>query len=254
MQEMPATPVNLYVDRLMPNAPNTAEEVWNATQEHPKIFAEAARRVGLTGSEYGEFQQALLDGKALYIRLPAHVDAMSGIHNGHPYAIKSVTVPAKTLGWKVALEDGTIVYVPQVCGNISIVRGPVVAHAAKRPAQVAQRPHAVVTQGSYAGPSTPVTFQPPADSSSAYVPSSGPVSSTPAYSQPVYSQPVYSQPVYSAPAYVPPAASGGSVLPFLIPIIAFVGSTVGAVSSPPTTIVPPCSGGSNLLGVCQAGR
>jgi hypothetical protein len=243
---MPATPVNLYVDRLMPNAPNTAEEVWNATQEHPKIFAQAASRVGLTGAEYGEFQQALLDGKAIYIRLPTHLDAMSGIHHGRPYAIKSVAIPEKTLGWKVALEDGTVVYIPQVCGNLSIVHGTAVAHT-KKPTQVAQRPR-VVTQGSSTTPSTPVTFQPPADASTAYAPSTGPVSSAP-----VYSQPVYSQPVYSPPAYVPPV-SHGSVLPFLVPIIAFVGSTVGAVSSPPTTIVPPCSGGSNILGVCQAGR
>lgn len=250
---MPATPVNLYVDRLMPNAPNTAEEVWNATQEHPKIFAEAARKVGLTGSEYVEFQQALLDGKALYIRVPTRLDAMSGVHRGRPYAIKSVTIPEKTLGWKVALNNGTVVYVPQVCGNLSIVRGPAVARA-KKPVQVAQRPR-VVTQGSS---STPVTFQPPSDASTAYVPSSGPVSSSPAYSAPVYSQPVYSQPVYSQPVYSPPAyvppVSHGSVLPFLIPIIAFVGSTVGSVSSPPTTIVPPCSGGSNILGICQSGR
>ncbi len=232
---MNSAPVNLYVDRLMQNPPNTAEEVWNATREHSKTYSEAARKVGLTGSEYGEFQQALLDGNAVYIRLPSHVDAMAGLHHGHPYAIKSVTVPANTLGWKVALADGTTVYIPQICGNISVVHGRAIAHhPQKHDKKIAGGPRQIVTQGSTYTPNTPVTFQPPAEAST--------ITYAPAPSTPVYEAPVYVAPV---------AASGGSVLPFLVPIVAFVGGTIGAVSSPPTTVVPPCSLGSNALGVCQ---
>ncbi len=236
---MNATPVNLYVDRFMTNSPNTAEEVWNATKEHSKIYAEGARKVGLSGSEYAEFQQALLDGKALYVRLPTHIDAMAGLHHGRPYAIKSVTVPEKTLGWKVALSDGTLVYVPQVCGNLSLVHGAKIAQHPKKPTRVANVPRQTVTQGSSY---TPVTFQPP---------ETPPATSGPVYSQPVYTPPViaYTQPVVSAPE-----VSHGSFLPFLVPIVAFVGGAVGSVASPPSTIVPPCSEGSNLLGVCQLGR
>jgi hypothetical protein len=215
----------------MQNSPNSAEEVWNATREHSKIFSESARKVGLTGSEYTEFQQALLDGKAVYVRLPAHVDAMAGLHRGHPYAVKSVLVPANTLGWKVALSDGTLVYVPQICGNISIVHPPAIAHKPKKPTTIAYHPPQVVTYGSS---NTPVTFQPPVQVST-YTPTEP-------------SAPVYTEPVYTAPV------ARTSILPWLVPIVAFVGGTVGSVSSPPTTIVPPCSQGSNLLGVCQLGR
>jgi hypothetical protein len=239
---MSATPVNLYVDRFMQNSPNTAEELWNATKEHSKIFADGARKVGLTGAEYSEFQEALLDGKAIYVRLPTHMDAMAGLHHGHAYAVKSVTVPANTLGWKVALSDGTLVYVPQICGNLSVVHGVGIAHhPGQPPKKVAggggTPPPQVVTQGSNYGPppGTPVTFDTP----------------PPAVSyNPVYTP---STPEYTAPVYVPPVTHS-SILPFLIPIVAFVGGTVGSVSSPPTTIVPGCSQGSNLLGVCQAGR
>ena len=223
----------------MHNSPNSAEEVWNATREHSKIFSESARQVGLTGSEYSEFQQALLDGKAIYVRLPSHVDAMAGLHRGHPYAVKSVTVPANTLGWKVALSDGTLVYVPQICGNISVVHAPAIAYKPKpKPKHPGGPPPQVVTQGStnpYT-PYTPVTFQPPVDTS------------TTAYTPTAPSAPVYTEPVYTAPVV------HSSVLPWLVPIVAFVGGTVGSVSSPPTTTVPPCSQGSNLLGICQLGR
>jgi hypothetical protein len=247
-----ATPVNLYVDRLMTNSPNTAEEVWNATQEHSKIYSEAARKVGLSGPQYQEFQQALLDGKAVYVRLPAQVDTMAGLHHGHPYALKSVSVPSKTLGWKVALADGTTVYIPQVCGNLSLVRRPAVAQTAKKPAKVAAAPHqtvphTIVTQASTYTPSeTAVTFQPPMQAST----------TTAVYSAPVYAAPVapaYAPaPVYGPAAVAAPAPSGGgSWLPFLVPVIAFVGGSVNSVSSPPTTVVPPCSQGSNALGVCQ---
>jgi hypothetical protein len=226
---MSATPVNLYVDRFMQNSPNSAEEVWNATQEHSKIYTDGAQKVGLTGSEYGEFQQALLDGKAVYVRLPAHVDAMAGLHRGHPYAIKSVAVPQNTLGWKVALNDGTLVYIPQICGNLTVVHGRAVARAPKKPQQVAHVPRAVVTQGSAVEP-TPVTFQPPTEvaSTTGYVPTD-----------------TVAEPVFTAPAVA--EGTHGSFLPFLLPIAAFVGS----VSSTPSTVVPPCSQGSNLLGVCQ---
>lgn len=112
--------VNLYVDHLMSAPANSAEEVWYATHQHARIFSEAARQIGLTGDEYQEFRNALLDGRALYVKLPRRLDAMSVDHRGHIYSVKNAVVGGTTMSWKVRLGDGTEVYVPQTCGNISL--------------------------------------------------------------------------------------------------------------------------------------
>jgi hypothetical protein len=48
--------VNMYVDHLMSPPPASAEEVWNATKVHAKLFSDAAARIGLTPAEYKEFR------------------------------------------------------------------------------------------------------------------------------------------------------------------------------------------------------
>jgi hypothetical protein len=114
--------VNLYVDHMMSAPPQSPEEVWNATHEHAKLYADAAQRIGLSGSEYREFQNALLDGKAIYVSLPHKIDAMAGNRHGYVYAVKHAVLPSNVMGWKVALSSGAIVYVPQACGNLSVTR------------------------------------------------------------------------------------------------------------------------------------
>ena len=122
--------VNLYVDHMMSTPPQSAEEVWNATREHPKIFSEAAHRIGLTGSEYREFQNALLDGKAIYVTLPRNIDAMAGYRHGSIYAVHHAVLPNNVAGWKVVLSSGAVVYVPQSCGNLAMSRLKKVPHVA----------------------------------------------------------------------------------------------------------------------------
>jgi len=114
--------VNLYVDHMMSPPPRSAEEVWNATREHPKLFSEAAHRIGLTGPEYREFQNALLDGKAIYITMPRHMDAMAGDRHGSIYVVRHAVLPNNVAGWKVVLSSGAVVYVPQSCGNLGMTR------------------------------------------------------------------------------------------------------------------------------------
>ena len=114
--------VNLYVDHMMTTPPQTAEEVWNATREHSKLYTEAAHRIGLTSSEYREFQNALLDGKAVFVKLPHRIDVMAGNRHGSVYAVRHAVLPNNVPGWRVMLSSGAIVYVPQACGNLSLTR------------------------------------------------------------------------------------------------------------------------------------
>lgn len=118
---------NLYVDHMMASPAVSSQDVWNATQTHGKLFSDAAARVGLTPGEYKEFRAALLDGKATYVRLPHRIDAMSGNRHGSVYAVKNAVLTQEVKGWRVRLADGNLVYVPQLCGNISLQHAPVVA-------------------------------------------------------------------------------------------------------------------------------
>ncbi len=227
--------VNLYVDHLMATPPGSPEEVWNATREHARLFSDAANRIGLTPAEYQEFRNSLLDGKAVYVRLPKRMDAMSGVRHGSVYAVHGAVINQSIMGWRVALADRTVVYVPQVCGNISLVRNAAVAqvpHRAPAPAPiaVAKRPHftkAVAVVPKAPAP-VPVDFTPPAE---------------------------VAAPVVAA--VVPVASAGGSGLFFLIP--AAIGGLVAGVSQgghteaspPPPAPLPPCNLGSNMFGACQ---
>jgi hypothetical protein len=126
--------VNLYADHMMASPPASAEEVWNATRVHAREYSDAAAKIGLTPAEYKQFRDALLDGKAVYVTLPSHVDAMAGYRHGYVYAVHNANIQGKAMGWKVALPDGAIVYVPQTCGNLSVLRQKVALVApVKRP-------------------------------------------------------------------------------------------------------------------------
>jgi len=113
--------VNLYADHLAKTPPQSAEEVWLDTRTQSTVYAQAAEKVGLTPAEYAEFRKRLLDGDAAYVRLPRHVDAMAGNHHGHVYAIHNAQMTSSVLGWRVKLHDGKTVYIPQTCGNLSVV-------------------------------------------------------------------------------------------------------------------------------------
>jgi len=221
--------VNLYVDHLMKTSPASAEEFWNATREHPQVFAMAAHQVGLTGPEYAEFRQDLLAGKAIFVKLPRHLDAMSGQRRGYVYAVKQAVVPSTgVLGWEVTLRDGAQVYVPQVCGNISLLRpapGTAVAyHAPKkhgRVSPVVYRPTAVDVEAPAASVGTAAAPVAPAGVV-AYVPAEAVAAHTAL------------SPLYALPLI------GGLI----------AGLTHGGGSTTPTDL-PPCSQGSNDQGMCS---
>lgn len=221
--------VNLYVDHMMSTPPASAEEVWNETHEHAKRFSDAAARIGLTPAEYREFRTDLLDGKVRYVTLPRRLDAMSGSRNGSVYAVKNASMTSSIQGWRVALADGNLVYVPQLCGNISLLRHSAIAHVAPlRPERrVAyayhNKPHFVPALGAaQAAPVTPVAVAPPAEA-------------------------VAAAPIAAAAA--PAAVAAHGISPFFFFIPAVIGGIV-AGTQPHHTTPPPCSGGSNAMGVC----
>ena len=227
--------VNMYVDHMMSPPPASAEEVWNATRVHSKLYNDAAKRIGLSPREYDEFRGALLDGKAVYVKLPRRVDAMAGSRRGSAYAVRNAVMTSTVMGWRVSLADGAIVYVPQICGNLSLLRPAVVAiKKVPHGKTVAHRPSA------------------PFHQTIALVPKEKPVKEQPvSMIPPEQSAPVAvaQTPAVAAPA-VPAVARGGSAFLFLIP--ALIGGAIAATNhnnSP--TKAPPCSNGSNSLGICS---
>jgi hypothetical protein len=218
--------VNMYVDHLMSPSPASAEEVWNATKVHAKLFSDAAARIGLTPAEYKEFRGNLLDGKAVFVKLPRRVDAMSGDRRGSVYAVHNAVMQETLMGWRVALADGNVVYVPQVCGNISLLKHAAVAYVPKKHKHMvlgmAHTPTYVPASAVQPTIETPVTVVPPA------------APEAPA----------------AAAQVIPSAASGGhSILPFFAPI--GVGGIIYGLVHGNTSPVPPCRNGSNALNVCS---
>jgi hypothetical protein len=221
--------VNMYVDHLMPHSPQSAEEVWMATREHPKLFSDAANRIGLTPAEYREFRTRLLDGQAVYLQLPRRVDAMSGARHGNAYAVRNAVMLQPIMGWRVALGDGNVVYVPQICGNISLLRHAAVAEAVvpkhrKHPAYVA---HAYYHAPTY----TPAVAEQPVDMAP-------PV--------PVEQEAAVETPPTVAQA-IPAASSSHPIGAFFFIPAAIAGAIAGLTHTSP----PPCSAGSNADFACK---
>jgi len=224
-------PVNLYVDRLAYNSPTSQHEVWNATNDQAAVYRSAAQKIGMSPTEYQQFRQALLEGRAVYVKLPRVIGSMAGRHrSGQAYAIKNVRVPENTMGWEVDLADGASVYVPRICGNLSMTRSqPRKIALAPRPSLPLPRHYAAVPmpppQAAIA--ETPVTFAPPPQV----------VAVAPAL----------------APSGIASTATHGGLFALALPLVGFLFPHGGSNQTPGTNPVgaPPCSLGSNSTGICQ---
>jgi hypothetical protein len=210
--------VNLYADHLAQTPPQSAEDVWQDVRTNPVVYSQAAALLGLSSKEYAEFQQRLLDGEAVYMRLPRHVDAMAGNHHGHVYAIRNAQMTSSVLGWRVKLHDGKTIYIPQTCGNLSVVEPTYVSI----PVRVAT-PTKTVTKIA-AVPYVPTLAQ--------VAPAPVVVSEAPSYPD-------------SIPA-PPPQPSGLYAIPIIGGIIYGVTHLGGGGTTP-----PPCSAGSNAEFACR---
>jgi hypothetical protein len=108
-----------------------ASEVQQVVVAEKTRYKQAARRIGLTTPEFEEMERRISRGETKRTTLPVHLDAMAGMHRGRVYAIRDVRVLPNQNAYAVVLDDGKRVYIPAVCGNLSVVRGeaPHIAHA-----------------------------------------------------------------------------------------------------------------------------
>jgi hypothetical protein len=224
----------MYVDHLMSPSPASAEEVWNATRVHAKLFSDAAQRIGLTPAEYKEFRSSMLAGKAVYLTLPRRVDAMSGARGGSVYAVKNAVMTKPIMGWRINLADGNIVYVPQICGNISLLRhsaiaqtpahlAPIASHGHSRHVAVSKHKPGRYVQANSVEPETPVVMTPDAPAAPATV-----------------------------AQVIPSAEASKSVSPFAFFLPAAIGGLLaGTVHGSTSSTTPVCSLGSNSDFACK---
>ena len=104
---------------------SSTAEIREKIAENPALVRSAAYKVGLTPSEYQRFLKKFNNEKPGWVTIPRHLDAMSWASDGEAHAIYDVIIPAGTNGWEVDLfEPHQIVkvYIPMICGNISVVR------------------------------------------------------------------------------------------------------------------------------------
>ena len=88
-------------------------------------LALAGSEIGLSPQQYHEVRMAIAEGRARYVELPRHIDAMSGQHGGRVFIVRDIRIPKGVYGWEVDLDeahDVVKVYVPNRCGNLSLVR------------------------------------------------------------------------------------------------------------------------------------
>ena len=198
---------------MMPVVPVSVAAVYATVLADEPEYAEAAKKIGLTAKQYAAFRHAIEEGDASYERLPRHIDAMAGVHRHRVYALHNVVIPAGIMGWEIPVGGGVTVIVPQVCGNLSMNQGP------KPKAPIAYRNFPVPHPRKSAPPIVVV------------IPPTAPV-------------PVPESSPTPAPVI---ASTHRSALPFFAPLFPIAAAIVG--SNGPS--VPPCSEGSNSMGVCR---
>ena len=106
---------------------STTAEIREKVRTHPKLMHDAAKAIGLTPREYAAFYRKFMNEKPGWVTLPRHLDAMTWGGDGAAHAEYDVQIPAGTNGWEVDLYEThqvVHVYIPMICGNLSVVRTP----------------------------------------------------------------------------------------------------------------------------------
>jgi hypothetical protein len=205
---------------LLGTSTSTAE-MRRRVAQNAGVISAAATRIGLTPSQYAQFQAAISNSRVAWVTLPRHLDAMTWQSGSKVYALHDVIIPAGTHGWEVDLHERgrtLALYMPAKCGNLSIVtkNTPVVAHKPV-PTRVAALKVAP----------PPVAEAPiPAAPEVAVAPAPVPEDVPPA-------------PVAVAQSAFPPvAAAGHSIVPFLAPLLFGLAALSGGSGSGPIVAVP----------------
>ncbi|HEY8314941.1 MAG TPA: hypothetical protein VIG51_12340 [Candidatus Baltobacteraceae bacterium] len=216
------------------------------------LFATAGRKLGLSKAEYAQLRDRIDSSRLAYVTIPRHLDAMTWSNAGRVYVVRDVRIPANTRGWEVDLrENGQIValFIPQKCGNLSLVRRPAPALArVSKPVHVAAASYHPTRHKAAAAPiRTAAAMPPPA---SAPAPAATPL--------PLATEVPAGAPeaiATAVPAFKPqiatPAAVSSPHLGFLLPLLGIIaigflagghnGSSNGGAPSAP--IIPPPAGG-----------
>lgn len=106
---------------------------------HAHELIAASKTLDLTQGESDALSDALLHYPKLfgYGPIPRHLDAMTGGGPDGYHVIRNVIIPPNQYGWELAFSHGTtrtVFYIPNRCGNVSIVRSYVPAPATPPPA------------------------------------------------------------------------------------------------------------------------
>ncbi|HTJ26757.1 MAG TPA: hypothetical protein VMA36_11410 [Candidatus Limnocylindria bacterium] len=226
---------DLTHDRMASDPVAMVSDVQQAVILDEGRYAQAARKIGLSPREFGLFESRVLLGDVHRTTLPTRIDAMAGMHRGRVYAVRNVRVRAGQIAYVVVLP-GKRVYVPVVCGNLSVVHSPRVVrrvlHAAPR-----RLPRGLVPTSSSLAAVTTVPMQPP-QALPVIAPELAP----------------------AAPAAAAPLAAGGAHRFFAIPFFTWLAGSIGSVigesgegggggGAPP---LPPCSAGTTSdAGACN---
>jgi hypothetical protein len=215
---------DLSHDRMASDPVTMVSDVQQALILEDRRYTEAARKIGLSTREYDEFENHVMIGEVDRTTLPRQLDAMAGLRHGRIYAVKNVRVRAGEAAYVVALADGKRVYVPVVCGNLSVLR----ATPLRRVTRVVRLPAA----------------RPPAARPAAAVPVA-------AVAAPTVSVPsaAVEMPKLTAPAAIAiPAPNRSLAIPFFAWFAGVISQTVGSDSSSP---LPACDAGrTSDAGAC----
>jgi hypothetical protein len=124
------------------------------------VFEAAGIGLGLSPAQFAQFEGRIARGQLAYVTIPRHLDAMSWRSAGRVHVLRDVIIPAGTHGWEVDLVDhGEILalFIPNKCGNLSLLRRPAPALARVVP------PAPVQTEANIAPPqATPASAPSPA--------------------------------------------------------------------------------------------
>ena len=146
----------------------STQQLQSDVSKQRAVFQAAGAGLGLTPAEFVQFSQRIADRQLSYVVIPRHLDAMSWRSGGRVHVLRDVVIPPHTMGWEVDLvEHDRIValFIPNKCGNLSVLRKPAPHLARTAPVEtaVAQAPSpapAPTLAPAAAPPSAPATPAP----------------------------------------------------------------------------------------------
>jgi hypothetical protein len=166
-------------------------------------FAAVASAMGLTPAEYRDFRREIAVGHPAYVTIPRHLDYTSSYYNGAAHVMRDVVIPADQHGWEidiVAKHRTLALFIPNVCGNLSLIVRP------ERRLAAAPLPTAVLPARVARAPIAPPAVVAPA---------------------PVAASPVPPAQIAEAPVPAPPA----DLPPPVVHHVSFLGPLLGAIGA-----------------------